>query len=71
MPQITFNIPADKIDRIVTAINTLVPKTDDSFSDSAWAKEVIRQKIVAWVQQHEENEAFKAVSVAYDDSLLS
>ena len=70
--QITFTIPNDKKDRVTEAILGLHPNEDpDNFNTLQWAKEVIRRQIIEWVHIWEEREAFKAVTVDRDDTIIS
>jgi hypothetical protein len=78
MAQITFTIPSDKIDRLVTAIATRHPipteKDDEgedvpAFTAKEWTKEYVRRLLVREVRAYEREQAAHAVSA--DDDLVS
>ncbi len=83
MAQIVFTIPSDKIGRVVTAMVSLYPVPlinlgDDEnpdwvpeFTDSAWAKEVVRRWIIKQVHRWETKVAKDAVSIDVDDDIAS
>ena len=67
MAQIIFNIPTDKLDKVVAAIKRANPIPPDDngdplFTDNAWAKEAIRRLIVAWVYEYERKIAVDAAA---------
>ena len=76
MPQITFNIPADKIQRIVDAMKGLhdIPTDangDPLFTDNEWAKECVRRFIKRTVARYEQKVARDAVAYDEDDDIAS
>ena len=91
MSEITFTIPTDKIQRVISTMKGLyeIPKIVNpeydpenpgtteplinEYSDSEWAKEVVRRWIVDQVQEYEQRIAIEAAkdSVSKDDSLVN
>ena len=76
--QITFNIPTEKVTRVVDAINGLylVPFDDQGqplFTENEWAKERLRRFVVETVLRFERREATNAAEAAivWDDDLIS
>jgi hypothetical protein len=78
MASISFNIPDDKLPRIVAAMRGLYPVPLDAegtplFTDNQWAKEAIRRLVVRDVRRWEQKVASDAAigTVTADDTLLS
>lgn len=79
--QITFNIPNDKLPRVVSAMKGLYPipiypeghpdEGKPQFTDGQWAKEVVRRWIVSQVHRYEVREAIEQAkeNVGVDDSI--
>jgi len=76
MAQITFNVPADKVQRVIDMLKHYFPVPvdgagDPQFTDQEWAKESIRRWLVKQVQRYERQQQIGQVSVDLDDDLLS
>lgn len=75
MPTISFTISTANLERIKAAMkgNCPIPETDGKadFTDTQWAKEVIRQIIINEVWQWEDREARKVIDVKEDNNLLT
>lgn len=83
MAQIVFNIPSDKLPRIIAAmvgffpvpqVNTGTeeePVWEPEFTNSQWAKESVRRWIVRQVQRWETRVAMNAVDISEEDDIVS
>ena len=86
MPQITFDIPADKIDIIVEAMQGIYPipkvlsdpQDPDSgsvpeFTPNEWAKERVRRFIIDTVHRYQVKQARDAArdGISADDDIAS
>ena len=71
--QITFNIPNDKLPRIIEAFADRHRPDEETqaFTDAQWAKESIRRFIIGVVFKHERSRAIRNITVQLDDSLVS
>lgn len=81
MATITFTIPDNKIQRVVTAMKGLYPipqipdpenegQTIPEFTDGQWAKESVRRWIRDQVARYEQRTAKDAISFKPEDDLL-
>ena len=71
---ITFTIPADKIERVSDAMKGLyqIPvnsNNDPLFTDNQWAKEAVRRFIISTVQRYETMVARNAIVIDADDAI--
>lgn len=72
--EVKFDIPADKIDRVIAAMKGLYPVPRDEqgeplFTDSQWAKEAVRRFIVSTVQRYETLVAREAIVIDADNNI--
>lgn len=71
MANISFDVTAQNLARIVEAINSRNPKPFDSkLTDAQWAKEWIRRVIIDQVQDYETKKAIENLTVSKDEGLL-
>jgi len=80
--EITFNIPKEKTQRVVEALNGLFPQRDNNPDPTAeptekvppaqWAREVVRRIIISHVHRWEQKQAAEtaAKAIAPDETLL-
>lgn len=74
--QIIFNIPADKVQRVVDAINGLYPIPPDLVeivTPQQWAKERLRQFVINTVLRYEQKMAADQAKgeISPDDDLIT
>lgn len=70
MPDITFTIPAAKLQRVLDAINALHPMPEElGMTPQQWTKEYYRRLIVREVKAYESRQAGNAIQA--DDSMVS
>ncbi len=73
---VSFNIPEDKVSRVVAALKYFYPVPEDEdgvplFTDNQWAKEAIRRYIIILERRHRVCLAENAIDIDKDDDLLS
>ena len=78
MATINFNIPNDKLPRIMAAMKGLYPIPEDEngtplFTDGQWAKEMIRRLVIANVREWEQRlaTAVAMTVIPRDNELLN
>jgi len=76
MASINFNIPDEKLQRIVDAMKGLfsIPEDDDGkplFTDNAWAKEAVRRFIRDTVARWEQKEAKDAIRFTPENDIVT
>ena len=83
MATISFDIAADKLTKITTAMKGLYPipqvnngteeepVMENEFTDGEWAKECIRTWVKNQVARYEQKTAIDAIKFSPDDELLS
>jgi len=82
MPQITFNISVEKLEKIKDSLAGLypIPGIPDpnnpklmipQFTKSQWAKECVRRWIIKQVARWEQSQAQKAIGYIEDNELIT
>lgn len=67
---LTFNVPDDKVSRVVDAMNGLY-ECPETFTKAQWAKECIRQFVMKVVSRWETICAQEEAKVSIDTSIIT